>query len=250
MIESNKLASSFIFSGSQEETFELAKEFAKIIACNSQNKPCNNCLACHKVNKDCHPDVIVVDTKYIDDIRDNILNNLYLSPNEADKKIYIIKNSQDLTVEAQNALLKSFEEPPSFVIILMLAESLDSILETVKSRAVKFSINLDINLSDNYNELINKILENKNTLELYQEIIKTFEKKSRDDLLNFYASLESALRDIAVAKVFNNNNNFADSYSYRKIFDFSKKINKYKSDLDNNANIKLNLSAFFSEVSI
>src|SRR5699024_3009961 len=62
-------------------------------------------------------------------------------PYEEDKKVIIIYNSDLMTKEAQNAFLKTIEEPPENVFILMLCESLDSILETIKSRCQIYKLN-------------------------------------------------------------------------------------------------------------
>ena len=70
----------------------------------------------------------------VDAIRE-IRNSLYVTPNDADKKFYVIENADLMTVQAQNALLLSLEEPPPYVMFLLLCEDSSALLETIKSRA-------------------------------------------------------------------------------------------------------------------
>ena len=69
----------------------------------------------------------------VDDVRD-IIEEVYKKPFEKDKKVIIIHEGNNLTIQAQNALLKTIEEPPKGVYIIILCESLELILDTIKSR--------------------------------------------------------------------------------------------------------------------
>lgn len=69
----------------------------------------------------------------VDDVRD-IIEEVYKKPFEKDKKVIIIHEGNKLTIQAQNALLKTIEEPPKGVYIIILCESLELILDTIKSR--------------------------------------------------------------------------------------------------------------------
>ena len=101
--------------------------------------PCHECPACKKIFNNHYVDIIYIDnndktTLGVDQIR-KIKDTLYTSPNEGSKKFYIIENAHLMTDEAQNALLLSLEEPPSFVMFFLLCESSDNLLDTIKSRA-------------------------------------------------------------------------------------------------------------------
>ena len=69
----------------------------------------------------------------VDDVRD-VVDEVSKKPFEGDKKVIIIHDGNKMTVQAQNALLKTIEEPPKGVFIILLCESLELILDTIKSR--------------------------------------------------------------------------------------------------------------------
>ncbi len=101
--------------------------------------PCGECSNCNKIKKGISPDVVTVGTGGkasigVDEIR-LLREGLYVSPNDSDTRTYIIEEAERLTAQAQNALLRTIEEPPSFAVFLLLTEDSSRILETVKSRA-------------------------------------------------------------------------------------------------------------------
>lgn len=122
----------------------LAREIAMALACESRGKegmplPCGTCRNCQRIQAGGCPDVITVSkgeraTMGVEVIR-NLREGLATVPNDLDLKIYIIEDAHTMTVQAQNALLLTLEEPPSFVIFLLLAEDAGILLETVRSRA-------------------------------------------------------------------------------------------------------------------
>ena len=279
MIKTGRLPGAFIFEGAPEITGIFADNLAMAAVCSDAGykkdtgEGCGVCGGCRKAGKNIHPDIITAEPEsdgaqsfHIDKARE-IIDGLYLSPNESDKKIYIIKNMQNMTPQGQNALLKSFEEPPPFVLFIITAANLDLVFETVKSRAVKFKLEYETaaNDKDTYAEIINNILgKNQNKLAVYQEMIKTLDKSGKSGILGFYRDLENAVRDILAAKIFADGLNgldaarfvyfngvpeaagkYAETYSVKKIFELYEKIQEYKSDLEFNANTRLNLSAFF-----
>lgn len=100
--------------------------------------PCGRCPACHKILNDATPDLRVLgreDTASIgiEPVR-RLKEDMYLSPVENEKKIYIINEADRMTTAAQNALLIMLEEPPPNVVILLLCENLSAMLPTVRSR--------------------------------------------------------------------------------------------------------------------
>lgn len=145
-IENTALAHAFLIggpSGSGKTT--LALEIAAALNCeNSSNTslplPCGTCNSCRRIYEGNFPDLKILSKKKdkatigVEEVKD-FREDMFLSSTEADKKIYIIDNAECMTVEAQNALLKVLEEPPSAVIILLLATECDRILTTIKSRA-------------------------------------------------------------------------------------------------------------------
>ena len=101
--------------------------------------PCLSCPACEKVLEEKCPDIHVIgrDGKAsigVDAIR-FLRSDVLIPPNDLDTKIYVIEDADTMTVQAQNALLLTLEEPPSYVLFLLLCDGADKLLETIRSRA-------------------------------------------------------------------------------------------------------------------
>ncbi len=123
----------------------LAREIAAALSCEHREKnglplPCGICASCRKIMAGHSPDVITVSreedkaTMGIDVIR-ALREDVPILPNDLDVKIYIIEDAHTMTQQAQNALLLTLEEPPPFVMFLLLAERTELLLETIRSRA-------------------------------------------------------------------------------------------------------------------
>ncbi len=123
----------------------LAKELAAALSCEKKQEdgtplPCMSCPSCRKILSGNSPDLISVRreadkaTLGIGIIR-QMRNDVYLAPNDGEVKVYVIEDAHLMTPEAQNALLLTLEEPPSYVLFLLLCEKSESLLETVRSRA-------------------------------------------------------------------------------------------------------------------
>lgn len=144
-----RVSHAVIVTGAPEEANAAALEIAKAILCAAPEgapRPCGICSHCRKISGGVHPDVITVDRRkddkgrakreiYVEQIRD-IVGSASVLPNEAEGKVYIIRDAGTMNVAAQNALLKILEEPPSFVSLILAAESEENLLETVRSRCV------------------------------------------------------------------------------------------------------------------
>lgn len=140
---------------------EFAKEFAKGILCtNEENKLCENCKSCIEFVNSNNPDYYEIGLENdensikIETIR-QMQKRVQELPIVSSKKVYIIDDSEYLTKEAQNCLLKTLEEPPEFVTIILIVSNENKILNTIKSRCIKIYFN---NLTDN--ELKKYISEN------------------------------------------------------------------------------------------
>ena len=124
----------------------LAHTFAAAILCEkvSEIGACGGCISCVTLQSGNHPDVVFVRTQKksigIDDVREQILEDISVLPYSSEKRIYIIKNAQTLTVPAQNALLKTLEDGPKYAIFLLLSEKHKTFLPTVLSRCVLYKI--------------------------------------------------------------------------------------------------------------
>lgn len=119
----------------------LSKLIAMSIACQSEGeRPCHACEACRKIHEGISPDVITVTTVKdrrtigVEAVRE-IRETAYVVPNDLTVKIYCIKDAEKMTTQAQNALLKLFEEPPNAVFFLLMTSAASALLPTVRSRA-------------------------------------------------------------------------------------------------------------------
>ncbi len=126
--------------GSGKKT--LARLLAAAMVCRQENKPCLRCPACRKAMADTHPDIITVTdpehkTVAVDIVR-RVREEMFVRPNEADRKIYIFP--QALREEGQNALLKVLEEPPAYGVFILLSENPEQLLQTIRSRATELNL--------------------------------------------------------------------------------------------------------------
>lgn len=143
-----KLSHALIFEGSSEEVrFACARETAKAILCKSDSKPCGLCSACRKCDSASHPDLHIIDSKgamiKVDEIR-NVKAKAKVFPNDGDKSVFIICESQNMNPQAQNALLKIFEEPAKHVSFILTCPSKSSLLDTITSRATSYFLGEEI----------------------------------------------------------------------------------------------------------
>lgn len=146
---SNAVSHSYLFVG--EEGIgkkQIAREFAKMILCLSQEKEnCNQCDSCIKFISNNNPDFIEIsedgNSIKIAQIRE-LQEKIYQKPIVSSKKVVIIDNSEKMTEEAQNSLLKTLEEPPEYIVIILITLNENKLLNTIKSRCLKLSfVNID-----------------------------------------------------------------------------------------------------------
>ena len=145
-INTNNLVHSYMFIGADGIGKSLfARELAKMILCLSDNKACNTCSSCIKFNSNNHPDFNFIDSEdgksiKIAQVRD-LQEQISEKPIVSESKVYIINNSDLMTVEAQNCLLKTLEEPPEYAHIILVASNESKLLNTIKSRCTKIAFN-------------------------------------------------------------------------------------------------------------
>ena len=124
----------------------LAHTFAKYLQCVQRGEePCGVCKSCRVYDSGNHPDIIWVRSEKksigVEEIRTQVLEDMDIKPYAYKYKIYIIEKADTLSVQAQNALLKTLEEPPAYAVFLLLGEQLDAFLPTVLSRTAMIKIN-------------------------------------------------------------------------------------------------------------
>jgi len=142
-IRQNKVSHAYLIHGENRAGKEfIAKIFAKTLQCEQKgDNPCNECHSCHQADSLNHPDIIFVAHEKpnligVDDIRHGINDTVMIKPYSSPYKIYIIQEAEKMSPQAQNALLKTLEEPPAYVVFLILTNSTDILLSTILSRCV------------------------------------------------------------------------------------------------------------------
>ena len=145
-IKFEKIGHSYLFTGQEGVGKKLAAiAFSKAINCTNLSKeqdPCNQCSACLKIEKGTSADfdmISPVDSVIkIEKIR-KLKNDIYFQPLENKKKVTIIDDSDRMTTEASNSLLKILEEPPEFAVLILITAFPDAILPTILSRCCRLS---------------------------------------------------------------------------------------------------------------
>jgi DNA polymerase-3 subunit delta' len=137
-LTNNRVAHAYLLTGPpQIGKRSLALNLAQALNCLDKEKPCGQCLACTKIARRSHPDVQVIEgeggTIKIDQMR-RLRREAALSPLEGRWKVYIIRQMEQATTEAANCLLKTLEEPPSHVILMLTASEAEALLPTIVSR--------------------------------------------------------------------------------------------------------------------
>ncbi len=143
-INRNKVSHAYIINGERNAGKEfIAKTFAMALQCEDRQgyEPCQECRSCSQAKSGNHPDILFIThekpgTIGVDDIREQINNDVIIKPYSGPKKIYIINEGEKMTVQAQNALLKTLEEPPEYAVILILTTNMETLLPTILSRCV------------------------------------------------------------------------------------------------------------------
>ena len=146
-IDQKKLSHAYIVNGQRGSGKKLlSRLFAMTLQCESgQNEPCGTCKSCVQTKNGNQPDIITVKhekpmTISVDEIREQINGDIMIKPYSSPYKIYIIPEADLMTVQAQNALLKTLEEPPEYAVIFLLTENADALLATIRSRCVMLKL--------------------------------------------------------------------------------------------------------------
>ncbi len=143
IIINNKLTNSYIIEGLKGSGKTLlGKYFAKALLCQDfDGDTCNQCVNCINFEKNNLTDVFYISAKKsalsIEEVRKEILDNVYIKPTSLDYKIFII-NADEITIQAQNSLLKTIEEPPSYAVFIFTTSKINTFLPTILSRCTLF----------------------------------------------------------------------------------------------------------------
>lgn len=142
-LSTNKVSHAYIINGERSSGKEfIARVFAMALQCEKGGaEPCGECHSCKQALSNNQPDIIFVshekpNTIGVEDIRRQINGDIDIKPYSSPRKIYIMNEGEKMTVQAQNALLKTLEEPPEYAVLLILTTNVDALLPTILSRCV------------------------------------------------------------------------------------------------------------------
>ena len=200
-VTDNHISQSYLFVGAEGiGKLLIAKEFAKQVLClqpeKKQNCQCKSCQCFEGMN---HPDYLVINEKgetiKIDQIRE-ITTKIMEPPIISNRKIYILNDCDKMTIEAQNCLLKTLEEPPEFANIILIGSNESNFLSTIKSRCTT------IKFGEIPNEEIRQYIKNKYDLqEISDSIIKASngsigKAEILKDKQELYTSVDNVINNI------------------------------------------------------
>jgi DNA polymerase III gamma/tau subunit len=227
-----------------------------IVCSDRERTPCGACENCRKADENIHPDIITVtkpeDRKSFlkDDVK-KVVADAYLTPNEANKKVYILSEIHQMTEESQNLLLKILEEPPHYTTFVLTSQTANAVIGTVLSRVVR--LRLGKTEEAQYSEkAVNVVAELSKAISSsyeYDKIKATApldgNKKLTVEVLELFTSV---LRDSIAIKSNGNiileqfreqSTDIADKHSLKKLLEMYDTVDKIYRSLENNPNYTL-----------
>lgn len=258
-VTANKVTHSYLFIGPSGIGKTLfAKEFAKMLLCQGDKKPCNQCKSCIGFGENNQPDFIMLSpedgTIKIEKIR-QMQAKVFEKPIISQRKVYIIKDADSMTKEAQNCLLKTLEEPPSYITMILIGSNENLFLNTIRSRCMKISFhkiedmelknylerncgfeNISSQLLKAFDGSIEKALRIYEKKEMYEEIQKVFSNTQDYHLLDVLGKLDV---------LYKNKENIEEILDYITILFYSKAKQdiKYIEYINTIEEVKKNLKA-------
>lgn len=146
-IHLKKISHAYILDGEEGAGKNLlAATFAQTLQCEKgETSPCGTCRSCKQAISGNQPDIIYVEHRNagsigVEDIREQLCGDIQIRPYSSPYKIYIIDEAEKMTIQAQNALLKTIEEPPSYGVIFLLTTNSEAFLPTILSRCVTLKL--------------------------------------------------------------------------------------------------------------
>ncbi len=242
-IAMQKVSHAYIINGERSTGKEfIARVFAMTLQCEKgETEPCGECHSCKQALGNNQPDIIYIshekpNTIGVEDIRSQINNDIVIKPYSSPRKIYIINEGEKMTPQAQNALLKTLEEPPEYAVILILTTNMDALLPTVLSRCVA------LNMKPVSDALVKKYLMEQLAIPDYKANICVAFARGNIGKAKLLASSEEfeKVKDEAISLVKNIND-----MEIHEIVKAIKKISEYKFDVNDYLDI---LMAWYRDV--
>lgn len=225
-IEQNHIFHCYLFEGEESVGKKLiALSFAKTLLCKGSGlEPCNRCNSCLKFDSWNHPDLefLEPEKKIIKkDKIDKLIKSINVSPLESERKIILIDDCEKMGIEAQNALLKTLEEPPSYINIILITSNINSLIPTIISRCqiLKFYPVENDKIMKFLNSKYNKTLEEANFVAHFTKgsVGKSIILSKSEDFFNKREELINIIHSIISGdklKIFNSIDFFLDNKDY------------------------------------
>ncbi|NQV11934.1 DNA polymerase III subunit gamma/tau [Candidatus Uhrbacteria bacterium] len=143
-VKTDAVSHAYLFSGARGiGKTTLARILSKAVNCldPKEGEPCGLCLSCETIQDGKALDIIEIDAASntgVDNVRDNIIENVRFAPTSLKKKVFIVDEVHMLSKGAFNALLKTLEEPPAYVLFILATTELHKIPDTIVSRCQRY----------------------------------------------------------------------------------------------------------------
>ena len=242
-ISTNKVSHAYIINGERSSGKEfIARIFAMALQCEKGGaEPCGECHSCKQALSNNQPDIVYVSHEKpnsigVEDIRAQINGDIGIKPYSSPHKIYIMNEGEKMTVQAQNALLKTLEEPPAYAVILILTTHVEALLPTILSRCVV------LNMKPVSDALVKKYLMEELAVPDYKANICVAFARGNIGKAKLLASSEEfeKVKDEAITLV-----KYINDMEINEIVKAIKKITEYKFDVNDYLDI---LSAWYRDV--
>ena len=242
-ISTGKVSHAYIINGERSSGKEfIARVFAMALQCEKGSvEPCEECHSCRQALSGNQPDILYVshekpNTIGVEDIREQINGDIGVKPYSSRYKIYIMNEGEKMTVQAQNALLKTLEEPPEYAVILILTTQVEALLPTILSRCVV------LNMKPVPDELVKKYLMEELKVPDYKANICVAFARGNIGKAKLLAASEEfeKVKDEAVTLV-----KYINDMEISDIVKAIKKISEYKFDVNDYLDI---LSVWYRDV--
>lgn len=225
-IETGKVSHAYIFAGEKGTgKNRLASAFAQTLQCESAGeRPCGRCHSCLQAESGNHPDIIYLAHEKpssigVEDIRDQLAGDIQIRPYNGKYKIYIIPDAERMTVQAQNAILKTIEEPPEYAVIILLTTNEQALLDTIRSRCVV------LNLKPVPDETVKQYLMEQIQVPDYQaDICVAFAQGNIGKAVRLASSEDFSLIKSSAMRLIRNLGNMQIS----ELIDYVKEVQEYK----------------------
>ncbi|MBQ8782926.1 MAG: hypothetical protein IJZ57_04055 [Clostridia bacterium] len=254
-----------ILAGDFQSRIDLATYLSAASLCIDEHSfPCGECRVCKKIFSGIHPDVQYYEREKdkkefsVKIVRESIKPDAFVKPNEADGRVFIIKDAETMNPSAQNAFLKILEEPPKGVRFILCCDNSASMLETIRSRATVYSLLKDNESDEDDEKSLKLAVELANALTStneYEFMSKTgvFEK-DKELLKKVISKMQVLCRDALAVKnssiILSGEKDcaykLASSLSVKNLINLIGKLNELSDSINKNANLNLLITRFSS----